>query len=133
VTAYTVSLGGGRDSSDHLQTKKHKDVILATSSSTKVSSLFKGSSMGENELKWRPQKGCSHIATLNTTSTSAQVKVYGNCFFICFIENYPLSGGGGNEATATDVLGQFSDDQLCKGLALSHFLLQVQKHLVENQ
>jgi hypothetical protein len=93
VTEDVVSWGGGGDVTDHLQTKKRKDVILATSSSTNVSLLFKESSVDENELKWRPQKGCSHIATLNTASTSAQVKDNGNCFSIRFIEKHPLSGG----------------------------------------
>jgi hypothetical protein len=107
------------DIADHVQTKKLEDALLPTSSSTKVSSLLKEISVGENELKWRAKKECSHIATLNTASTSAQEKAHRNCFFVCFIENYLLSGGK-NEATAADVLDGFLMTS-CQGLVLSYF------------
>jgi hypothetical protein len=57
---------------------KRKAAIQAVSSSTKPAFISRQSSVGENELHWRPQMERSHAATLSIVWPSTLATVYLN-------------------------------------------------------
>ena len=53
----SIAHGGRSDIKDHINKKKHKDALSASTSSSKVSTFFKNASLGTSELQLAAEEG----------------------------------------------------------------------------
>jgi hypothetical protein len=66
-STFSISHGGRADINDHVNKKKHKGATLP-SSSNKMSSFFKPTVAGKEELKSAVEEGTLHITPSNITT-----------------------------------------------------------------
>jgi hypothetical protein len=113
-----ISQRGRSDITDHLQTKKYKAALQAVSLGARFVSLIRCVA-AEDTFAY-------HYVKLDLSfGTSHKL-------FSVFDGNI-FCGRTKSEATATNVLGPYANEELSKGLSEATFVTEMRTHLTENQ